>query len=167
VATPAYPTDVAIDTATNDYYVSDGKAGAVSHFNGATNRPLATIRVGTAPDRMAYNQSTNQVYVSNPKSQNVSVIACATDGVTATIPIPGEPDGAASYGATVFVGTLSRPAFLLEIDARTTATTAYAQVGDSAIGVAVNPLTHLAYTANALSNTVSVTRLPPPPGTSQ
>ena len=158
---------MAIDTLTNGYYISDGVDNGVSYFNGRTNRLRGLTRVGDAPDRLTYDASTNEVYVSNPLSQNVSVINCATNHVVATIPITGyadesnadDPDGITNTGPLLLVGTLTTPGYLLALDATTDATLAAVQVGNEAIGVAVNPQTNLVYTANQHSNTVSVIKV--------
>ena len=112
---------------------------------------------------MVYNESTNQLFVSNPLSDTISVIDCATDNVMATIPVLGSPDGIASYGNDIYVATLSFPALLYEIDATTNTTIAEAMVGNSAMGVAVNPQTQTLYTANYYPSTVSVVLSTPSP----
>jgi len=56
----------------------------VSVINGATDKVIATVRVGYDPLSVAVNPSTNTVYVanlghmSNDSSGTVSVIECAT-----------------------------------------------------------------------------------------
>ena len=55
---------VAVNSNTDIIYVANPN-GSVSVLNGQTNKPLATISVGTAPNGVAADPKTNHAYVAN------------------------------------------------------------------------------------------------------
>ena len=108
---------IALDTAGNFGYISDGGGNAVVVFDRATLATVATIPAGTNPDGIVFEPATQTVWAFNGRSKDVTVIDAATrksgapgDGsmspgwkVVATIPLPGKPEFPAVDGkGTVF-----------------------------------------------------------------
>jgi YVTN family beta-propeller protein len=146
-----------IDGATNTEIDTDGNPA-----NGITRIP-----VGNRPHLVAVNTITNRIYVANWGSDNVSVIDGATNTVAATIPVGSGPVGVgvntitnriyvANWGSdnvSVIDGATDAE---IDTDGNPANGITRIQVGTEPQGLAVNPTTDLVYTANRLSNNVSV-----------
>jgi YVTN family beta-propeller protein len=65
----------------------------VSLIDGASNRVVATIPVGSEPVSVGVNPTTNRIYVTNSNSSTMSVIDGASNRVVATIPVGTDPSG--------------------------------------------------------------------------
>jgi YVTN family beta-propeller protein len=149
------PTDVGVNTATNEIYVTNWGSDLVTVISGATNTVLATIPTLNAPDGIGVNSATDEIYVTHGGFR-LTVIDGATNTVKTTIPMPG-PGGVAVdtktdliYAASYFSNSTAT------INGSTDSVIDYTAVGQNPQGMTVNPNTDEIYTANFGSNTVSV-----------
>lgn len=170
LATGNNPLDVVVNSTTNQVYVTVAGATGLWVFSGwvpnAPNNvtsPAATISLGSqgASDRMAINTQTNEAYVSiqlGAGSEALAVVNTCSNQMTASIPLNGNPDGVAVDQTTnqIYVGDLSSPYWLWQIDGNTNMIVGNVQPGNQPIGVALNPTAGLVFTANSGDNTVSV-----------
>jgi YVTN family beta-propeller protein len=83
---------IALDTAGNFGYISDGLSNDVVVFDRHTYKPVTTVATGTNPDGITFEPVTQTVWVFNGKSSDATVIDAATNKVVATIPLPGKPE---------------------------------------------------------------------------
>ena len=95
-------------------YVANASTSTVSVIDTATNTVVATIPVGSSPQRLAVTPNGAFAYVPNSGNANVSVINTATNTVVATVPVGFFPQGVAitpngtfAYVANVAVNTVS------------------------------------------------------------
>lgn len=143
--------------ATSHAYVTNFGSDTVSVIDELSNAIVATVSVGSEPNRVAITPDGAFAYVSIYSGNTVSVIATATNSVVATIPV-GEnpagvvitPDGAFAYVANVNDNSVS----VIATTTNTVVTTI--PVGNSPQGIAVTPNAACIYVANLGSNTVSV-----------
>jgi YVTN family beta-propeller protein len=115
---------VALDTARNFGYISDGGGNAVVVFDRATLDTVATIPAGTGPDAIVFEPATQTVWAFNGRSKDATVIDAATQKVVATIPLPGKPEFAVVDGqGTVFVN-IEDKSEIVRLDGKTNKLTA-------------------------------------------
>src|SRR5512144_1744599 len=74
-------------------YVSNEKSDEVSVIDTATDRVIATVKVGQRPRGIVVAPDGKRVYVSNGNSNDLSVIDAATNTVIETIPAGVDPEG--------------------------------------------------------------------------
>jgi YVTN family beta-propeller protein len=98
-----YPNAVAVNSSTNQIYVSNWLDNSVTIVNGATSA-TTTISVGASPQALAVN-SLNRVYVavSNDLIGSVVVIDGNTESIIATVPVGRGPTAVAIDPNTDFV----------------------------------------------------------------
>lgn len=73
-----------------DGYVADSKAAAVTVFDPATLRAIATIPAGADANSLAYDPASRRVFVGNDDAGTITGIDPATNRATATVQLPGE-----------------------------------------------------------------------------
>jgi YVTN family beta-propeller protein len=118
---------------------------------------VATVAVGSSPQRVAVNPTTNRVYVSNNGSNNVSIVDGSTNAVIATTPVGSKPMGVAVNPTTNRVYVANQGSNNVSVlDGSSNAVIATIAVGTGPIEVAVNPTTNRVYVTNSQSNTASV-----------
>jgi DNA-binding beta-propeller fold protein YncE len=182
VADPAVHTTY-VTSGSNTVSMIDTSACNAGHPSGCATTP-ATVTVGDNPDAVAMDSHTRTVYVANAgtgSTGSVSVINAATCNATdsagcgtpATLHVPGgHPDGIAVNTATgtLYVATITSkgPNLISVFNAATcsaTHTTGCGQTpavlkvadsagGNSALSLAVNPVTNTIYATNVVTNTV-------------
>ena len=81
----------AVNEVTNRIYVVNYASSDVTVIDGASNRPIATVKVGLWPQQIAINTKTNMIYVVNTHANSVSVIDGRTNTVAATVPADKGP----------------------------------------------------------------------------
>jgi len=91
VGTGRVPMAAAVNDVTNRIYVVNYASSDVTVIDGASNQPIATIKVGLWPQQLAINSKTNRVYVVNTHANSVSVIDGRTNTVAATVPADKGP----------------------------------------------------------------------------
>ena len=115
---------IALDTAGQFGYISDGGANAVVVFDRATLATVATIPAGTGPDAIVFERATQTVWAFNGRSKDATVIDAATRKVVATIPLPGKPEFAAVDGQGAVFVNIEDKNELVRLDAKTNKLTA-------------------------------------------
>ena len=138
-------------------------AGFVSVINGATNKVVATISVGTAPYDLVFDRDNGLIFVSNHFSNpgTVSVINGSTNTLFATVTVGGafsEPEGIAydSANGDIYVANwASGTVFVFN------ATTPFGGVTtisgfSEPTGVMFDSVNGLVYVANSAALSVSV-----------
>ena len=91
VGTGSVPMAAAVNEVTNRIYVVNYASSDVTVIDGASNRPLATVKVGLWPQQIAINSRTNMIYVVNTHANSVSVIDGRTNTVAAMAPADKGP----------------------------------------------------------------------------
>jgi YVTN family beta-propeller protein len=144
IADPRGPIALAVDQSTDTVYVADigdnfsGTSHTVTVINGATcnghqhagcGQTPPTVQVGHGPDGVAIDQATHTVYVANNGANN-------NNGHTVSV------INAATCNGTHQAGCGQTPATI--------------QIGHGPFWIAVDQVTHTAYTANNTDSTVSV-----------
>jgi YVTN family beta-propeller protein len=109
---------VALDTAGQFGYISDGGANAIVVFDRATLATVATIPAGTGPDAIVFEPATQTVWAFNGRSKDVTVLSAATNKVVATIPLPGRPEFAAVDGKGTVFDNIEDKSEIVRLDAR-------------------------------------------------
>jgi YVTN family beta-propeller protein len=158
--------DVAVNPTTNTIYVASHDSstvsvmgGTLSVMDGATNRVVGSIALGSRPTSVAVNPTTNTIYVASYDSSTVSVIDGTTNSVMGSIAMDG------SSPSDVAVNPNTNTIYVAESDSNTVSvingTTnsvmgSIAMDGSSPSDVAVNPTTNTIYVASYDSNITSV-----------
>ncbi len=115
---------VALDTAGDFGYISDGLSNDVVVFDRHTYKPITTVVTGTNPDGILFEPITHTVWVFNGKSSDATVIDAATNKVVATIPLPGKPEFALTDGKGSVYDNLEDKSSIARLDVRTRKVTA-------------------------------------------
>ncbi len=156
VAAGDQPSVVAVNSATNQIFVTNYASNTVTVINGANDTIAATITVGSVPDAIAINSVTNKIYVANYGSNTISVIDGSTLRVTATPQVGGAPVAIAADTATNTIYVVNYQSNNVSvINGSTDTVAATVQVGYSPNAIAINSATNTVYIAN-LNNTVAV-----------
>lgn len=100
-------------------FVSDGRANAVTVFDLATLKTVATWKTtGENPDAILYDKPSRRLFTFNGRSKNTTVFDAASGTVVATIPLGGKPEFAVSRGDGVVFVNIEDTAEIAEIDAK-------------------------------------------------
>jgi YVTN family beta-propeller protein len=110
---------IAIATAFNKGYTSNGRGNNVSVFDLKTLQVLKQVTAGTNPDAIFYDDFSKKVYAFNGRSKDATVIDVATDEVVATIPLGGKPETGVSDGKGKVFVNIEDTNEEVEIDAAT------------------------------------------------
>jgi len=164
VPLPPYPLSVAVDTASNQIYVSDFLCGCgqISVVDGKTNQLANTIDVpGSAMlEGVALDTRANLVYATD-ENNGFYAIDRTSGIVLGQIKDLSSPNEVTAIpGTTLAVEPDTGSNRAIFVDARNFTVKKRVRVGKSPTGVAVNATTRRVYVANRLSNTVSVIQLP-------
>jgi len=76
-------------------YISTGRGGTIIVVDTATNKPLASVAVGTRPWGLALSPDGTRLYTANGPSNDVSVVDTATLTLITKIPVGQSPWGVA------------------------------------------------------------------------
>ncbi|HLZ69822.1 MAG TPA: Ig-like domain-containing protein [Dehalococcoidia bacterium] len=138
-------------------YVANGVDNTVSVIDTSTNRVVATVPVGLAPQGVAVNLAGTRVYVTNAGDNTVSVIDASANKVVATVNVGRLPLGIAvnPAGTRVYVANFADNTVSV-IDAGTNSAIATLPVGAAPVGVVVNPAGTRVYVSSEIGNTVAV-----------
>jgi YVTN family beta-propeller protein len=110
---------IAIASAFNKGYTSNGRGNNVTVFDLKTNQVLKQVNAGTNPDAIFYDDFSKKVYAFNGRSKDATVIDAATDSVVATIPLGGKPETGVSDGKGKVFVNIEDTNEEVEIDAAT------------------------------------------------
>jgi YVTN family beta-propeller protein len=153
--------NIAINTVTNTFYVTNGKALIV--VDGATNGIVATILpppatskpVDTAgpTDGVAVDATTNTIYFSNDGGTNtVDVVNGDTNSLTTAIPIPtGQPGAIVVNPLTHMIYVANSDKAISVIDGSSNAIASTISIKDIPTNVLINPAPNLLYVSSAQS----------------
>jgi len=143
---------VEVNPSTNRVYVANAgwRDGVVWVVDGATDRRVGYVEVGSVPIQMGVNATSNRIYVTNLDSDNLSVISGATDTVVATLQLGTGPRGVGLNPVTnrVYVARQYQRDVSV-IDGGTGTVLHSVPVGDGPEGVAVNPVGNRIYVTNS------------------
>jgi YVTN family beta-propeller protein len=154
----AEPYTLAVNPLTNRVFVTNAFSQTVSVISGRTARVVATVPVGGDPQDVTVNPVTNRVYVVAGSPGDFQVMSGQTDTVTATVSADASGLSVDYYRDLVYVANGSTVGEAHVISGRTDQTISSAAVGGVPYGIVIDPITDVAYTTNAGSNTVSVLR---------
>jgi YVTN family beta-propeller protein len=94
---------VAVVTAKNEGFSTNGRAGTVTVFDLKAYKPMQDIKVGDNPDAIIFDPYSKRVIVMNGRSKDVSVIDPESLKVTNTVPLGGKLEFAAADEGHVYV----------------------------------------------------------------
>jgi YVTN family beta-propeller protein len=154
----AGPNGVGVNPANNRVYVANTGTNTVSVIDGNTNTSLGTpIRVGSGPLGVGVNPATNLVYVGSQTSSVVTVINGTTNTAFKNITIAGPVGiGVDPSINRIYVATGSSVAVINGTSNTVLTSISLTSVGFIAVGVGVNPTTHLVYVGFLSGNSVAV-----------
>jgi YVTN family beta-propeller protein len=155
------PYDIAVNPIKNMLYITNLRSDTVSVMDGATDKFLADIKVGSNPEGVAIRSDKNMIYVANSGSNTVSVIDGATNRVLSNITVglnPADLDtDTVEEGLDSFVFVANTDSNTVSvIDTRANKVISNITVGNQPGSLILNPMTNRLYVANSDSNTVSV-----------
>jgi YVTN family beta-propeller protein len=88
---PAVSKTVAGNPGTNRIYTLDSDNNSISVTDGASNKVITIIKVGSHPVAIAVNPTINRIYVANKNDNTVSVIKGDTNKVLSIVTVGREP----------------------------------------------------------------------------
>jgi YVTN family beta-propeller protein len=154
------PVGIAVNPTANWIYVTNFVDGTLSIIDDITNEINDTLPVGKGPYGIAVNPLSNKIYITNVDSNTVSVIDGKTKNITAKIPVGKKPAGLAiditEGNNRLYVTNLASDSVSVIDTLTNKVIDNIASIGDSPVGIAVNPSTSKLYVSNIASNTVSV-----------
>jgi YVTN family beta-propeller protein len=154
------PVGVVVNPSANWIYVTNLNDGTVSVIDGITNEVIDTISVGKAPYGIEVNPLFNKIYVADIIKNAVSVIDGETNKISANISVGKRPTGLEidlTKGRNKLYVANHDSDSISVIDIVTNKVIDnMSSVGDSPVGMAINPITNKLYISNIGSNTVSV-----------
>ena len=160
IAVGKSPVGIAVNPTANWIYVTNFVDGTLSIIDDITNEINDTISVGKGPYGIAVNPLSNKIYITNVDSNTVSVIDGKTKNITAKIPVGKKPAGLAidltEGNNRLYVTNLASDSVSVIDTLTNKVIDNIASIGDSPVGIAVNPSTSKLYISNIASNTVSV-----------
>jgi YVTN family beta-propeller protein len=155
------PYDIAVNPINNMLYITNLRSDKVSVMDGAIDKILADIKVGTNPEGVTIRLDNNMIYVANSGSNTVSVIDGSTNSVLSNITVGLNP---ADLDTDTLEEGLDSFVFVANTDSNTTSVIDTREnnvisnitVGNKPASLILNPITNRLYVANSGSNTVSV-----------
>jgi YVTN family beta-propeller protein len=154
------PRLLGINPVTNMIYVGNegnGSGTTLAVINGATDKIVQNITVGTGPSGVAVNPITGRIYTANGTSNTVSVVDGSTNTVIATIPVGMRPLDVAVNTVTdrVYVSD-SVSNTLTVIDGKTNAVIDTIPVGNTPRGISIDEISNQIYLTDYGDNAVSI-----------
>ena len=138
---------IALDTAGNNGYISDGGGDAVVVFNRKTLAKVATVPAGQNPDGIVFEPVTQTVWAFNGRSQSATVISAYTNMEVATIPLPGKPEFPVADGRGNVYDNIESTSQIARFDAQSKKITAVWPAGcDNPSGLAIDTHDHRLFT---------------------
>jgi len=131
---------IALDTAGDFGYISDGLSNDVMVFDRHTYKPVTTVATGTNPDGITFDPVTHTVWVFNGKSSDATVIDAATNKVVATIPLPGKPEFPIADGHGSVYDNLEDKGSIVRLDVQSRKVTSVWKIAgcDAPTGMAID-----------------------------
>src|ERR687895_1231899 len=154
------PVGIAVNPSANWIYVTNLDDGTLSVIDGITNEVTAKISVGKTPYGIAVDPLSNKIYVADIITNTVSVIDGETNKVTAKISVGKKPTGLAidiaKGNPRLYVTNYDSDSVSVIDTLTNNVIDNITSVGDSPVGIAINPISSNLYVSNIASNTVSV-----------
>jgi len=110
---------IALASALNVGFVSNGKANNTTIFDLTSLQPIATIPTGNKPDAIVYDPATQLAYVADADSDDVTVIDAKKKEVSGTIKLDGDPEFMALDGAGHLYVNLENKSQIAVVDTKT------------------------------------------------
>ena len=154
------PVGVVVNPSANWIYVTNLNDGTVSVIDGITNEVIDTISGGKAPYGIEVNPLFNKIYVADTIKNMISVIDGETNKISANISVGKRPTGleidlTKGRNKLYVANHDSDSVSVIDIITNNVIDN-ISSVGDSPVGIAINPITNKLYISNIGSNTVSV-----------
>ena len=160
IAVGKSPVGVVVNPSANWIYVTNLNDGTISVIDGISNEVIDTISVGKAPYAIEVNPLFNKIYVADIIKNTISVIDGETNKISANISVGKRPTGLEidlTKGRNKLYVANHDSDSISVIDIVTNKVIdSISSVGDSPVGMAINPITNKLYISNIGSNTVSV-----------
>jgi YVTN family beta-propeller protein len=154
------PVGIAVNPSANWIYVTNLDDGTVSVIDGITNKVIDTISVGKTPYGIEVNPLFNKIYVADIINNTVSVIDGKTNKISANISVGKRPTGLeidlTNGSNKLYVANHDSDSVSVIDTITNNVIDNISSVGDSPVGMAINPITNKLYISNIGSNTVSV-----------
>jgi YVTN family beta-propeller protein len=154
------PVGVVVNPSANWIYITNLNDGTVSVIDGITNEVIDTISVGKAPYGIEVNPLFNKIYVADIIKNTVSVIDGETNKISANISVGKRPTGLEidlTKGRNkLYVANHDSDSVSVINIITNNVIDNISSVGDSPVGIAINPITNKLYISSIGSNTVSV-----------
>jgi YVTN family beta-propeller protein len=154
------PLKMYLNTLRRKLYVLNYDAGTVSVINLVTNQVIRTVDVGGTPNSGYYSRRVDKFYCSSPPG-SVAVVDGGGDSVVARIPLPNHGQALSMTGneqaTTVVFGVHSDIGnYAYFVSAPNDSVVSVLPVGREPWGTLFSSTTGLVYSANSMSNSVTV-----------
>jgi YVTN family beta-propeller protein len=150
---------VTIDPTSGHVFVVDGDTGLLTVIDPASDRVVATVRVGSKMEFPVAGHN-GKVYVNGVEKQEIFRIDTATNQVDASWPIPQceAPHGLAIDTSTHRLFSSCENGRLVVVNADTGATVTTLPIGRGTDAAAFDPARKLIFSSNGMDGTLSVIR---------
>lgn len=150
---------VTIDPTSGHVFVVDGDPGLLTVIDPASDRVVATVRVGSKLEYPVAGHD-GKIYVNGVERREIFRIDTATNQVDASWPIPQcrAPHGLAIDTSTHRLFSSCENGRLVVVNAETGATVATLPIGQGTDAAAFDPKRKLVFSSNGMDGTVSVIR---------
>jgi YVTN family beta-propeller protein len=150
---------ITIDPTSGHVFVVDGDPGLLTVIDPASDRVVATVRVGSKLEFIVAGHN-GKVYVNGVEKREIFRIDTTTNQVDATWPISQcqAPHGLAIDTATHRLFSSCENGRLVIVNADTGGTVATVPIGQGTDGAAFDPTRKLIFSSNGMDGTVSVIR---------
>src|SRR5215208_1089956 len=160
IAVGKSPVGIAVNPTANWIYVTNLDDGTMSVIDGITNEVINTIPVGKTPYGIAVNPLSNKIYVTDIITNTVIVINGETNEISTKIPVGKKPTGLAidipKENNKLYVANHDSDSVSVIDTVTNEVVNNITSVGDSPVGMAINPISNKLYVSNIASNTVAV-----------
>lgn len=110
---------VAIATAQNRGFITNGRSNRVTMFDPKTLKTLGDVPAGTNPDALLYDRFSGRVFIFNNDSRDITVLEAATGKVLATFSIGGNPEAGVTDGKGRIFVNVEDTSEIVVFDAKT------------------------------------------------
>jgi YVTN family beta-propeller protein len=163
IAVGKSPVGIAVNPSANWIYVTNLDDGTVSVIDGITNEIVDTVSIGKTPYGIAVNPLSNKIYVTDIITDTVTVIDGETNEISAKIPVGKKPTGLAvdipdkkGENNRLYVANYDSDSVSVIDTTTNDVISNITSIGDSPVGIAINPISNKLYVSNIESNTVAV-----------
>ena len=135
---------VALATALNKGFSSNGRSGNVTVFDLKTLKVIQTVKAGENPDAILFEPSTKRIFAFNGRSKDATVIDAETLAAAGTIALGGKPEFAVADGAGKIFVNIEDTSELVRIDAHSLNVEKRFPLapGEEPSGLAIDPTHH-------------------------